>query len=183
MQLLIAHKEKDTRAALAKAIAGIEDNDFEVVESGEGEETLELLLDDHSPSLAVIDWDLPGLDGPEICRLVRDFSTGGPTYVVLLAGSRHPDIETGLEAGANDCIRTPARASEIRERVHAGLRFVQIPWEKAARGPVLEAVRNPDEDDDSRAESDGDVWSAGNDRDADAPSRGRIELQAVLSAS
>ena len=122
MQLLIAHKDIAARAALAKAIAGIEDNDFEVIESGEGEETLELLLDDHSPSLAVIDCDLPNLDGPEICRLVRDFSTGGPTYVVLLAGSHHPDIETGLEAGANDCIRTPARASEIREHVHAGLR-------------------------------------------------------------
>lgn len=183
MQLLIAHKDIAARAALAKAIAGIEDNDFEVIESGEGEETLELLLDDHSPSLAVIDCDLPNLDGPEICRLVRDFSTGGPTYVVLLAGSHHPDIETGLEAGANDCIRTPARASEIRERVHAGLRFVQIPWGQATRGAVLEAVRNPDEDDDSWGAAEGDAWSADNDDDADAPSRGRIELQAVLSAS
>ncbi len=183
MQILIAHKDTAARAALAKAIAGIEDNDFEVIESGEGEETLELLLDDHSPSLAVIDWDLPGLDGPEICRLVRDFSTGGPTYVVLLAGSRHPDIETGLEAGANDCIRTPARASEIRERVHAGLRFVQIPWGQATRSAVLEAVRNPDEDDDSRGSAEGDARNADNDDDADAPSHGRIELEAVLSAS
>ena len=183
MQILIAHKDTAARAALAKAIAGIEDYDFEVIESGEGEETLELLLDDHSPSLAVIDWDLPGLDGPEICRLVRDFSTGGPTYVVLLAGSRHPDIETGLEAGANDCIRTPARASEIRERVHAGLRFVQIPWGQATRSAVLEAVRNPDEDDDSRGSAEGDARNADNDDDADAPSHGRIELEAVLSAS
>jgi DNA-binding response OmpR family regulator len=140
MQLLIAHKDARARAALAKATADGGDGDLEVIESSEGTEALELLLQDDAPRLAVVDWDLPGLDGPELCRLVRDFHLAGPPYIVLLAAGSHPDIEAGLEAGANDCIRTPAGAAEIRARVDAGRRFVQIPWERAARGAVLEAV-------------------------------------------
>jgi DNA-binding response OmpR family regulator len=147
MQLFIAHKEAAARAALARAISDGWDGELEVIESGEGTEAVEVLLQDDAPRLAVVDWDLPGLDGPELCRLVRDFHLGGPPYIVLLAASRHADIEEGLEAGANDCIRTPARAAEIRDRVDAGRRFVQVPWERAGRGAMLEAVNSRDTDD------------------------------------
>jgi len=149
MQLLIAHKDAATRAALARATTGGEDGDLEVIESGEGIEAVELLLQEDAPRLAVVDWDLPGLDGPELCRLVRDFHLGGPPYIVLLAAGSHPDIEAGLEAGANDCIRTPARAAEIRDRVDAGRRFVQVPWERAGRGASLEAMCTRDADDEA----------------------------------
>ena len=109
MQLLIAHKDAAARAALARAIGVARDGGLEVVESAVGTEALELLLEDDAPRLAVVDWDMPGLDGPELCRLVRDFHLGGPPYIVLLAaGPHHPDVESALEAGANDCIRTPA---------------------------------------------------------------------------
>src|SRR5665647_3018602 len=137
MQLLIAHKDSAARAALAKAIASGQDGDLDVIESGEGMEALELLLQEHAPRLAVVDWDMPGLDGPELCRLVRDYHLDGPPYIVLLAAGRHPDIEAGFEAGANDCIRTPARAAEIRDRVDAGWRFVQVPWERASHRGAL----------------------------------------------
>ena len=149
MQLFIAHKEAATRAALARAISDGWDGELEVIESGEGTEAVEVLLQDDAPRLAVVDWDLPGLDGPELCRLVRDFHLGGPPYIVLLAASRHADIEEGLEAGANDCIRTPARAAEIRDRVDAGRRFVQVPWERAGRGTSLEAMCTRDADDEA----------------------------------
>jgi len=183
MQLLIAHKDAAARAALARAITGGRDGDLEVLESGVGLEAVELLLQDDAPRLAVVDWDLPGLDGPEFCRLVRDFHLGGPPYIVLLAGARHPDIEEGLEAGANDCIRTPAPAAEIRERVDAGRRFVEVPWERAERGSLpergslLEAVRSRDPD--------GDGWDLLESRDehtgSGAPKRCTADLQAVLS--
>jgi DNA-binding response OmpR family regulator len=146
MELLIAHKDAAARAALARAITIGGSEDLEVIESGDGTETLELLLRDDAPRLAVVDWDLPGLDGPELCRLVRDFHLSGPPYIVLLAARCHPDIEEGLEAGANDCIRTPAGAAEIRERVIAGRRFVEVPWEKAARGTRLDALLSSDFD-------------------------------------
>jgi two-component system, sensor histidine kinase and response regulator len=147
MQLFIAHQDAATRTALARTISEGWDGDLEVIESGEGTEAVEVLLQDDAPRLAVVDWDLPGLDGPELCRLVRDYHLGGPPYIVLLAAHCHADIETGLEAGANDCIRMPAGAAEIRERVDAGRRFVQVPWERAGRGAMLEAVRTLETDD------------------------------------
>jgi two-component system sensor histidine kinase/response regulator len=147
MQLLIAHRDTAVRAALTRAIADGWDGDLDVIESGEGEAALELLLQEDSPRLAVVDWDLPGLDGPELCRLVRDFHLGGPPYVILLAAARHADVQTGLEAGANDCIRTPARATEIRERVDAGRRFIEVPWEQARRSVMLDAAPTSADDD------------------------------------
>jgi DNA-binding response OmpR family regulator len=151
MQLLIAHKDAAARTALARAITSGGGEGLEVIESGDGTETLELLLGEDAPRLAVVDWDLPGLDGPELCRLVRDFHLNGPPYIVLLAAGRHPDIEEGLEAGANDCIRTPAGAAEIRERVVAGRHFVEVPWERAARGASLDALLSTDFDDGAEA--------------------------------
>ena len=146
MELLIAHEDIATRGAIANALVDGRDGGLLVIEVDEGMEALELLLGEDAPRLAVVDWDMPGLDGPELCRLVRDFHLGGPPYIVLLADDSHPDIQSGLEAGANDCIRTPASAAEIRERVDAGWDFVKVPWEQANRGAMLDAERSSDVD-------------------------------------
>jgi DNA-binding response OmpR family regulator len=182
MQLLVAHKDTAVRAALTRAIADGWDGDLDIIERDEGEAALELLLRDDAPRLAVVDWDLPGLDGPELCRLVRDFHLGGPPYVILLAAPRHPDVQTGLEAGANDCIRTPARATEIRERVDAGRRFIEVPWEQARRSAMIDAVHTSDGDDahwdlleGREGHVDDEVRVA-----APAPSEPKAELQALL---
>jgi CheY-like chemotaxis protein len=176
MQLLIAHQDAAARAALARAVGGGQDRDLHIIESDSGEEVLKLLLEDRAPRLAVIDWDLPGIDGSEICRLTRDYSTDSPPYVLLLAGSRHPDVDEGLEAGASECIRTPARASDIRDCVDIGRCLVQISGERASGAVTLAAVLSPDTDDGA--------WDAPGDSDehAGAAKRGRIELQAVLCA-
>jgi CheY-like chemotaxis protein len=181
MQLLIAHKDAAARASLARAITSGGGGGLEVIESGEGTEALELLLADDAPRLAVVDWDMPGLEGPELCRLVRDFHLGGPPYIVLLAAGRHPAIEEGLEAGANDCIRTPASAAEIGERVVAGRRFVEVPWERAARGASLAAVRSPDVDVEAWEQASRGVHlEAVHSPDVDVEALDSIELQAVL---
>ena len=207
MQLLIAHRDAAVRAALARAIAG-DGSDLEIVESDAGEQALELLLDEHAPRLAVVDWDLPGLDGTELCRIVRDFHLGKPPYIVLLAPGRHPDVTQGLAAGANDCIRTPVGGPELRERVTAGRRLVEVPWEDAARGGSdvergpeapgaagLQAVLTADNDYDPwiTPEQDGDPWrvpaadfaAAGGSAPAGrtTPAAGPARLEAVLRPS
>ena len=175
MQLLIAHRDATARAAIAKALAG-DELDLEIIESDSGEEVLRLLLADHAPRLAVIDWDMPGIDGPEICRLARNYSTDSPPYVILLAGSRHPDVAESLEAGASDCIRTPARASNVRDCVDVARCLVQISGQRASAVVTLEAVLSRDNGDAP--------WGVPEDCDerAGASRRGRIELQAVVCA-
>jgi len=131
MDVLIAHGSAGSRRALVQALAG---QGYEVIEVCDGLAALDAMLESDSPRLAVLDWNLPGIDGPEICRLVRRYRLAGPPYVVLLAAGREwTEITAGLEAGANDCLRTPVSGAELRARVHAGRRFVELPWEHADR--------------------------------------------------
>lgn len=134
MQLLIAHGDKTSRLALKRVAAGA--GEFEIVEAGEGPETLERLLAADSPALAVVDWDLPGIEGPELCRLVRAYHEAGPPYVVLLARSDH-SLADGLEAGADDCVHTPVLGDELQARINVGRRFAELPWQRVGRAAAL----------------------------------------------
>lgn len=180
MQLLIAHRDEASRLALKLMAAALPGGDFEVIESAEGTETLDLLLAAGTPLVAIVDWDLPGCDGPELCRLVRAYRHAGPPYIILLARDGHRLAE-GLEAGADDCVHTPANADELRARINVGRRFAALPWERAIQAvagdpqggferhlravPQLEALRTQDDDD-----SDGDTGAA------------RFELESLLVA-
>jgi DNA-binding response OmpR family regulator len=121
MRVLIAHRSSNSRAALADAVPRDGQTPPEIIESADGHEVLDLLLGEDPPALAVIDWDLPAVDGPELCRLVRDFHLSRPPYIVVLAGTSHADTYDALGAGADDCVRTPASAAAIRERLAAGV--------------------------------------------------------------
>lgn len=121
MRVLIAHRSTTSRAALADAVPRDGQTPPEIIESADGHEALEMLLGDDPPALAVVDWDLPAVDGPELCRLVRDFHLSSPPYIVVLAGTAHSDTYDAVGAGADDCVRTPAPAAAIRERLEAGV--------------------------------------------------------------
>ena len=180
MQLLIAHHDEASRLALKLVAAALPGGDFEVIESGEGMETLDVLLTAGTPLVAVVDWDLPGCEGPELCRLVRAYRHAGPPYIILLARDGHRLAE-GLEAGADDCVHTPVDADELRARINVGWRFTALPSKRAIqtvaedphRGverhmhavPELEALRSSDDD-----EFDDDAGAA------------RFELKSVLVA-
>jgi len=143
MQLLIAHGNATSRLALRRVAAGLLVSDLEVIESGEGIETLEMLLAADSPALAVVDWDLPGCDGPELCRLVRAYREAGPPYMILLARSGYRLAE-GLEAGADDCVRTPAQGDELQARINVGRRFAALPWERVTQATTGDAQPSPE---------------------------------------
>jgi DNA-binding response OmpR family regulator len=125
VKLLIAHGDAASRFALREVAADLAGVGLEPMESGEGNQTVELLLADDAPDVAVIDWDLPGCDGPELCRKVRARRRSGPPYIILLAGSDHPLTE-GFEAGANDCVQASADGHELLARISAGRRFVAL---------------------------------------------------------
>ena len=126
MRLLIAHQDANAREALARVAAAVPGVDLELVESSEGGEAMELLLAVDSPRVAVVDWDLPGCDGLELCRLTRAYYEAGRPYVILLAGKCH-SVADALEAGADDCVRVPVPADEMRARIGVGCRFAALP--------------------------------------------------------
>jgi DNA-binding response OmpR family regulator len=131
MQLLIAHRDETARQALRHAVAEL-DGEVEIVESADGEETMEILLATDSPRVAVVDWDLPGCDGLELCRLVRTYYQAGRPYIILLA-RRGYRLADGLEAGADDCVYTPVPSDELRARIGAGRRLSTRAWASAGR--------------------------------------------------
>ena len=136
MDVLIAHGGQASRLGLVKALQSL---DVGVIEVADGPEALGALLAEEPPRVALVDWDLPRIEGPELCRLVRDFHVVDPPYVNLLAGPAHSDeVPTGLQAGAHDCVRTPVTASELQARVEMARRFMELPWGRAASG-----VRTP----------------------------------------
>jgi two-component system cell cycle response regulator len=132
MDVLIAHGAEASRRSLATTLAAL---GVGLREASDGPEALDAMLAAASPRVALVDWDLPRIEGPELCRLVRDFHVVDPPYVLLLAGSAHHDeVALGLEAGAHDCVRTPATAGELRARVEMARRFMELPWGREMSG-------------------------------------------------
>jgi two-component system response regulator MtrA len=78
-----------------------------------------------NPDLVLLDLMLPGRDGVEICRAIRD--TSGVPIVMLTARSDTSDVVTGLEAGADDYVIKPIKNEELIARIRARLRNIEDP--------------------------------------------------------
>lgn len=78
-----------------------------------------------SPDLVLLDLMLPGRDGIEVCRAIRNNS--GVPIVMLTARSDTSDVVTGLEAGADDYIVKPIKNEELIARIRARLRSLEVP--------------------------------------------------------
>ena len=140
MDVLIAHGSEVSRSKLGKTLTG---QGLRMVEAAAGEVALDLLLAPGAPRLALIDWDLPGLEGPELCRLLRDFDFGRPPYIILLSeAGRERDLTAGLQDGANDIVVLPISARELRARVEYGRRVVALPWGASSMDEESDARRS-----------------------------------------
>jgi diguanylate cyclase (GGDEF)-like protein len=93
----------------------------------DGLEAWEILQGDDAPRLAVLDWMMPGADGVELCRRVRAAGREPYTYILLLtARNDSQDLVEGLDAGADDYLTKPFNAHELRARLRAGNRIIQL---------------------------------------------------------
>jgi len=100
---------------------------YEVVLAPSGAEAWEILQQDAGLRLAILDWMMPGLDGVEICRRLRAHPGQRYVYVILLsARAEQEDIVQALETGADDYITKPFHAGELRARMRAAVRVVQL---------------------------------------------------------
>ncbi len=100
---------------------------YEVVGAPDGTEAWRVLCGENAPPLAVLDWMMPGITGPEVCRMIRQSRREHYTYVLLLTSrSMREDLVEGMEAGADDYLTKPFDQSELQVRLRAGKRIVEL---------------------------------------------------------
>lgn len=111
---------------------------YEVVVACDGLEALEALERKDAPVLAILDWMMPGLTGPEVCRRIRQWAREPYTYTLLLTSkSQKEDLIEGMEAGADDYITKPFDQHELQVRLRAGTRLVDLQAELLAAREAL----------------------------------------------
>jgi phosphoserine phosphatase RsbU/P len=136
--VLVADDEPVSRLVVA---AMLRKAGHEVVEAADGAQAWTLLQGPDAPQMAVLDWMMPGLDGTEVCRRVRERPTTTPPYLILLTSRAEThDIVEALKAGANDHVRKPANEAELLARVQVGVRILQLQAELSDRVTRLEAA-------------------------------------------
>jgi two-component system cell cycle response regulator len=100
---------------------------YRVIMAEDGTQAWELLQQPNSLELLILDWMMPGIDGSELSRRIREKQHGRCQYILLLFGKdQKQDVVHGLEAGADDYLTKPFDIRELRARLRTGKRILTL---------------------------------------------------------
>jgi two-component system, cell cycle response regulator len=143
LKILIADDDLTSRTILNGALKKW---GYDPIAVTDGNEAWEIMQEPDAPKLVILDWNMPELDGIEVCRRIRANTTSDPQYVILLTskGEKGSVVE-GLDAGANDYITKPYDNAELRARIRVGEKMVELQSEliKARDALEHEAMHDP----------------------------------------
>jgi phosphoserine phosphatase RsbU/P len=138
MHVLVAEDDRVTRELLARTLARIGCDATLVDDGGAAWEYLRVA---DAPTLAILDWMMPGMDGPEICRRVRaDLPLAHMYLLIVTAREAQGDLIAGLSAGADDYIVKPFDPGELQARVVVGIRVLSLQQKLAERVAELQTA-------------------------------------------
>ena len=127
MQVLVADDDATYRGLLYDLLTKWH---FEVVLAVDGQEALERMQADEPPRIALLDWEMPGMDGFQVARTIRATVGGGRAYVLMVTGSRRKnDLMQVLVCGADDYLIKPFDPMDLQIRMRTAMRIVNLQTE------------------------------------------------------
>ena len=136
MKILIAEDDPVSRRILEVSLVKW---GYDVAVATNGTEAWEIMQQENAPALAILDIMMPGIDGLEVCRRVRQLPTTMPPYLILLtAMSTKDQVVTGIQAGANDYLSKPFHRDELKARVGVGAQMLSLQMTLSDRVKELE---------------------------------------------
>src|SRR5262249_5570739 len=138
MKILIADDDAIARRLTAAAVERL---GHQVLTVSDGLAAWSALAGDDRPQLAILDWNMPGLRGPAICRRPPAARQRAHVSVLLpTARSSGGDVVAGLDAGADDLLVKPIDPDELAARLRVGQRLLELESELRSARSYLEAV-------------------------------------------
>ncbi len=136
MKILVADDSSSFRLLVQ---ATLSKRGYQTITASNGQEALNVLLGPNAPPLALLDVNMPEMDGIEVCRRVRASGQKLPTYLMLLtANNSKADVVSGLQGGADDYVIKPFDREELLARLQVGVRLVELQRELAEQLNELE---------------------------------------------
>ncbi len=124
MKVLIADDDPVCRRSLRNFLTK---SGYQAIEASDGLAAWDLLQRPDAPRMVILDWMMPGVDGVQICRRLRKQAERFYVYILMLtARSQKHDILEGLEAGVDDYLTKPFVPQELRVRLRAGRRILDL---------------------------------------------------------
>lgn len=124
MKVLVAEDDSVSRLLLESILR---EWGYDVVSTADGRQAWDALTVADAPRMSILDWQMPGLDGLELCRRLRANPVTATTYVLLLTGKGGTDnVVQGLKSGANDYLTKPFDLDELSARLGVGRRVVDL---------------------------------------------------------
>lgn len=131
MNILVA-EDDPTSAVILESL--LKKNGHRVTIVKEGQSALEIMTGENPPRLLILDWIMPGLQGDEVCSLIRSREKGLPSYIIMLTvKTDRESVVKGLESGANDYVHKPYNEAELIARINAGTRTLEMEERLAAQ--------------------------------------------------
>lgn len=136
MEILVAEDEETTRFKLVKFL---EDWGFDTDQSDNGMDALNKISRWEKPGIVILDWEMPKMEGIEVCRQVRKDPRMKNTYIIMLTSrDKHEDMMASFESGVDDYLSKPFSKDELRARINAGERIIRLEQELDRRAKDAE---------------------------------------------
>ena len=137
LKVLVAEDSPFSRKLIEQALFG---QPYSLIFAATGREAVDLYVR-HRPSLVLMDWMMPDLNGLEICRRLRSISFDSYTHIIMLTAKKDKaSVVEGLQAGADDYVTKPFNQDELLARVAVGFRTVELHRQIQAKNKTLEKL-------------------------------------------